>query len=226
MLEEFIIKDLRETEESFFVAGSDGKETEILKKDLGPIDLAVGNLITIIKHPGFPGIAAGLDLSGHRVFHKSREEVADDWSKNWKKRLLGGLPNSAKHLLKMFEMFMPEFRTYELVELVALYLGWNLYQEVKTEKLIVNFVKITHEAQLMILPALKNNLLPSVPAERIALAALAFAHDEEKKITCEKVTDLPLSSVMSLTNATAERYGEFCKPRANYIAKYMAAITQ
>ena len=52
MLEEFIIKDLRETEESFFVAGSDGKETEILKKDLGPIDLAVGNLITVIKHRG------------------------------------------------------------------------------------------------------------------------------------------------------------------------------
>lgn len=224
MLENVIIKELKETEESYFVVGENSKKYEIRKQDLGVVTLAVGNPISIIKHPGFPSVIAGLDLMGHRVFHKSREEISDEWLEKMTQSMINALPAGAKHLLAMFEMMTVKFKDYRLAEIVALKLGVELNERIKASSLIDNFAKLPRYVQLMVLPGLDNQLMPTVPVDKIVAVAKAYTADERNHIDFSNPLHLKDSAVMHLANATAERYGEFCQPRSKCIDEYIKSL--
>ena len=225
MVDNVIIKDLKETEASYFIIGDNGKEYEIRKKDLGVVNLAVDNQVDVIRHPGFPSVVAGLNLLGHRVFHKTREEIIDEWMENMEISMIKSLPSGARHLLAMFEMFTHDFKAYRLAEVTALKLGIELNEKIKADQLINNFVGLPRKFQLMVLPGIDNPLLPSVPMERVVEIAKAFAADNARKVDCNDLSQLKGSAVMNLVNATVDRYGKFCQPRSEYIAKYVEALS-
>ena len=223
MVRNFIITNLDKRTDSFAI--SDGKYNyNVRKADLnGPV-LSIGDEVTVIDHPNFPRVVAGFDLNGERIFHKSREEVIDEYLQNEEKRLYLHLPKIAKERVKMFVMFVEGFAQCDrLYEIMALNLGYRLYTEFEKEFEV--FANLSYNDQKMLLPDFAHPLLPQIPAEVIVEYAQAYQKDEKAKLFGVDKKKLLNSEVMMLPNATADKRGKLCEPRSQYIRKYIFATT-
>lgn len=225
MYNKFIIKSLKETENSYIISGGQ-KSYEVFKIDLNGITLAQGDPVAVIEHPNFFGQVAGLDLNGHRVFHKSREEVIDEYFSRKRRLLYNRLPALAKHRIHMLAMFRENFFNDDfLKEVIALNLGYRLYSDYEKEDEIETFGNLSFDDQAMVLPGFSHPLLPQIPAEKVVNIAKAFLHDEQTKVSAEKLETLADSEIMKLPNVTSTNHGYFYEPRPKFIKKYVAAVS-
>ena len=224
MLEKIIINSICESPDAVVVFANNGKKFQIFKKDLKNVTLFEGDSVSVFIHPNYPEIVAGLKIGQQSVFQKSREAVIDLYLKKIEAEMIENLSKVAKNRLKMFEVSVPEFKyARRMTEATALKLGQDLYA-VYAEDIssLDEFINLSDAHQRMVFPQLDNLLLPSVSIEALVEVAKAYAADIKNGVL--RNLHLANSAIMHLPLADAERYGDLCQPRDEYIEKYIHLI--
>lgn len=218
MFEKFIIRSIA-VEADAVIIGNEKKEYRIRKKDLREVNLSTGDQVCVFIHPNYPDVVAGLKLGPYTIFHKMKEDVVDEYMAELEARLIDGLSELAKHRLKMFEMANEDFAlNRRFAEATALSLGRDLFFVCGDLEGITDFPNLSYDEQRQMLPKLENHVLPTVPAEKIAEIAAAYLADSECKASMEN------SVIMYMPLADADRYGDLCQPRDEYIKKYVESL--
>ena len=223
MYKKIIIKSVREINNKVIICAEvDGKELtySIAKKDMKGIQLNVGQEVGVLEYPGYPGLVAGLDVNGCRIFSKRREDVSDEYFTLLEQKMFASLTPIGLARLAMFEKFCDEYMPSDrLCELLAMSLGHELYLGVENEEDIDSFKDLSLENQKM-LPLLHHHSLPQIPVETVQAYAKAYLHDEWAGVSGMNMGDLFRSELMHLPNANWESRSKFCEPRNKYIALY------
>ena len=221
------MKSVREINDKVIICAEvDGKELtySIAKKDLKGIRLNVGQEVGVLEYPSYPGLVAGLDVNGYRIFTKRREDIADEYFTMLEQKMFASLTPIGLARLAMFEKFqdgyMPSDKLYELL---AMTLGHELYLSIENEEDIDSFKDLSIENQKM-LSFLHHHSLPQIPVETVQEFAKAYLHDEWAGISGMNNEDLFRSELMHLPNANWENRGQFCEPRDAYIERYNSSL--
>ena len=211
MVKEFKIQNISENAGVVLLSGSNSS-LSVSRKDLKENHLAVGDVICAFSHPNYPNVVAVLKSNSKTLFQKSKEEIVAEELQKIEDNLIKELPEIAKHRLKMFEHFVPEFvLTRRFREVCALSIGCKLARSATN---LEDFLNMTYDEQQQLLPQMENPTLPQIPAEKIVEFATAFLVDGDQ-------TSIEKSRLMRLPLADADHYGDLCHPRSEYIKQYI-----
>lgn len=200
------------------------EESELIrlpKKDLGGIVPKRGDCCEIVRYPGYKPIVAAFILDGKKVFHKSQDEVIEEYYRHLVGVMEFSLPLLARLRLEMFSMYDEKFgATESLWEVAALFRGYAIFTRMRTFEAIKAFAEYPYEEQNKLVPCLEQSCVPNIPSDVLVNYAKAYYLDEINGITEEKALQ---SAIMNMEDVWAcmGRCKSICEPRKDFINAYM-----